>query len=524
MIRDGEFWFDEAAAERAISFYPLFLRHLKGEWAGRPFELDEWQKRDIIGPLFGWKNRDGTRRYTRCDAWLPRKNGKSTLAAGVALYLMWADGEPAAEVYGAANDKEQAKIVFKDAAAMVKGSPDLVGDIQIFKQSMVCPTSLSSYTVLSSESENKDGLNIHGLVWDEFHEVKDQDLYDKLTTASGSRRQPLMFLISTAGFDQTSLGYKEYLLDRKILDGKVRRDNRLVVIYEAGKDDNWRDPKTWAKANPGWGGSVKPAYIRAQFEEAKIDAAKEQAFRRYHCNQWTSSLTGWMDMDAWDRCAEQINLQGLLNEKCWIGLDLSKRNDITAAAALFRRGVKGSGSEVYTVLVQCFMPEEGIEDREARDGIPYRDWSRQGFITLTPGNVIDYQFIRTRVQQWGRLYKVQEIAYDPYSATQLALQLQDEDGFTCVEFAQSMKLLSPPTKELHALVLQRRFEHGGNPVLRWMAENAVVITDSNENQKVTKKNSKKRVDGVVATINALGRSMADVQRESDYENRGLAGV
>ncbi|MFN7019869.1 MAG: terminase large subunit [Phycisphaerales bacterium] len=556
-MRDGVYWFDAAAADRACLFFPAFLTHLKGEWARQPLRLDAWQERDLIRPLFGWKRHDGTRRYRRCDCWIPRKNGKSTLAAGVALYLTWADGEPGAEVYGAASDREQAKLVFRDAAAMARASEDLMAELQVFRSSIVCPDTLSAYSVLSSESENKDGLNIHGLVWDEFHEAADQDLFDKLTTASAARRQPLMLVISTAGHDQTSLAYREYLRDRRILDGLACADDRLVVIYEAGPKDDWRSEATWAKANPGWGSSVKPDYLRAQYAEARADPAREAAFKRYHLNIWTSQVTGWMDMDAWDRCGGPIDVSAFevrapesqeigpsdprsepddearpadprpaaaMPPPCWIGLDLSRRDDLTAAVALWRvpdqEQPNDPDRDTVSVLARCFMPDEHLDAREARDDVPYKRWAQEGHIDLTPGNVIDYARVRSVVLEWARRFRVQEVAYDPYSATQLALQLAD-DGLTVVEYAQSIRTLTQPTKELRSLVLRRRFRHGDNPVLRWMAENCRVLTDSNDNQKVSKKGQRTRIDAIAATINALGRSMVRHAGPSVYETDGV---
>lgn len=518
-FRDGEYWYDEAAAQRAVDFFRLFLVHSKGEWAGQPFELADWQADDIIRPLFGWKRMDGTRRYTRCDVWVPRKNGKSTLGAGVMNYLTIADGEPGAEVYGVANDIPQAKIIFKEASGMVKKSPDLSEMCQVFTSSIVVPETLSSYQVVSSEAKNKDGLNISGLGWDEIHECRDAELYEKLTTASASRRQPLMFVMSTAGYDQNTIGYREYSIDRKILDGKIRKDDRLVVIYEAGPKDDWKKEETWRKANPGWGTSVKPNYIRAQFEEARTDPAKEGAFKRYHLNIWTSQKTSWMDMDAWDKCAGPVEIPA--GAKCWGGMDLSKRSDITAFALCHKTGE--AGQEVYHVKVRFFVPEEGIEQKEIRDGVPYREWATRDLIRLTPGNVIDYDFIRKDIQDAAREFDLAEVGYDPYGATQLALQLTD-DGITCVEFPQNIKHISHPTKELKNLILQGRIRHGGNPVLRWMAENCKVVTDANDNQKVTKKDQVARVDGIVATIMALGRAIVGADQSSVYEHRGLKSL
>jgi phage terminase large subunit-like protein len=518
-FHDGEYWYDEIAAQRAVDFFHLFLKHTKGEWAGKPFILSHWQERDIIRPLFGWKDRNGLRRYTRCDIWVPRKNGKSTLGAGIAGHMLFADGEPGAEIYGVANEEDQAGIVFRELARMIEASPDLSEMSSVFSKSIVVPETMSSYQVLTSKAESKDGLNIHGLIWDELHEAKSQDLFDKLTTASGARRQPLFVFITTAGYDRESIGYREYKAAKEILKGKRSNPNRLVVIYEADDKDDWHSPETWKKANPGLGVTVKEKFLFEAHRDALTDPAKEAAFKRYHLNLWTSQATTWMDMDAWDKCAGSVAVEP--GERCWVGLDLSKRSDITAAVALFRSGEKGA--ERYRIVPHFFVPRDGVDRKEKRDGVPYSEWAAAGLITLTPGNTIDFRHIFKHIEELGKRHEIVEIAYDPWGASKLAPELM-EAGFNVVEFPQTMKHISFPTKELRNLTLDGRIAHGGNPVLRWMAENAEVITDTKENQMVSKKASTRRVDGIVATIMALGRAIVDEDHESVYERQGLTVI
>ena len=460
---------------------------------------------------------DGTRRYRRCDVWIARKNGKSTLGAGVGNYLLFADGEPGAEIYGVANDKSQAMVVFKEAANMVKVSPDLKEMSTTYSRSILVPETLASYQVLSSEAKNKDGLNIHGLLWDELHECRDPDLWEKLTTASGTRRQPLIFIMSTAGFDRTTIGYREYETDRKILDGTVRKDDRLVVIYEAAKKDDWKSPATWEKCNPSLGKALKLRELQSAFEDAQLEPAKEGTFKRYHLNVWTSNQTTWMDMDRWDECGAPVDAESLRGQKCWIGVDLSKRDDLTAIVAVFKIGEPGR--EIFPVLPMFFAPEDNVEKREKRDSVPYREYARQGVLRLTPGNVVDYDYIHRQICEWAKIFQVIEVPYDPYNAWQLAKKLEDAE-INAFEFPQKAAHMSTPTKELRNLVLDRRIAHGGNPLLRWNADNAVVITDHQENQKITKKNSTKRVDGIVATIMGLGRAMLE-ESGSVYDTGGI---
>ena len=518
-------WFDDAAADRVCSFFELFLSHTKGEWAGKPFALDPWERDRVVRPLFGWKRRDGFRWYRRCDLWLPRKNGKSLLAAGIALYGLFADDEPGAQVYLVANDRDQAGIVFGDAKAMVAASPELREMSNTYDsartKAIIVPETMSALQAVSKTPTNKDGLNPSTVVFDEIHEMKDAKLWAKMTTGSSARNQPLIFVISTAGADRNTIGYREYTSDKRILAGKSRIKDRLVVIYEAGRDDNWKSPRTWKKANPGFGKSVKEAYLRSQVNEASEDPTKEADFKRYHLNIWVSAVTGWLALDKWDACDGAVDVFGLAQVPCWIGLDLSKRSDITAAVALFKHAGADGAEPTYSVLPHFWAPAANIETKEQRDGVPYREWARTGLMTLTPGDVTDYPTIKRFIlERWAPKFAVQEIAYDPYNATHLASELQDA-GLTLVEFPQTIKHVAPPTMELKNLVLQGRLRHGGNPILRWMVENVAVVSDVNDNQRLTKKASTARIDGVAALVNALGRASVADSTASVYQQRGI---
>lgn len=464
--------------------------------------------------------------YRRCDLWLPRKNGKSVLAAGVSLYLLFGDQEAGAELYLLANDKEQASIVFKEAARMVRAAPDLNDRAQIFDsartKSIVYPEQMSSLQALSSLPQNKDGLNPSGVVFDEIHELRDFELWDKMTTGSATRRQPLTFVISTAGSDRHTVGWREYQADKRILAGKSRIENRLVVIYEAGPKDDWKKESTWKRANPGYGVTIKPLEFRSLFNEALEDASKEAAFKRYFLNIWTGQNTGWLDVDDWDACGTPIDLDRVAGMPCWLGIDLSKRSDLTATVALFRED-QDAGRR-YHVLPHFFVPEENIELKEKRDGVPYREWAKAGHITLTPGNVVDYAAVRDLIlEDWARRFQIREVAYDPYNATHLAGELSAA-GLTCVEFIQSIKHVSPPTMEMKNLVLEGKIAHGGNPVLRWMIENVAVITDVNGNERLTKKGSTSRIDGLAALVTGLGRASVGDVAPSVYEQRGVLQI
>ncbi len=509
------YYFDETAAARVTQFFELFLVHSKGEWAGQPFRLEAWQAR-IIRQAFGWKRRsDHLRRYRTLYIRVPKKNGKSTLAAGIACYLTFADGEPGAEVYGIANDKMQAKIVFGEAVRMVRACPELRDMCQIYKEAIVVPDTMASYQALSSESGNKDGLNTHGLVVDELHEFTDRKLWGTLMTAMASRRPPMAVVCTTAGVGRHTLYAEVDGHAQKVADGTVQDDSFLPVLFGAPTDADWHSPRTWRSANPNYGISVKPEFLEEQHRKAVLMPGYENSFKRYHLNIDTEQDVRWLSMDAWDRCGEPIEEAALAGAECYVGLDLSSRKDITASVAVFPRD-----NGEYWALARFYVPAEALAEREKRDDVPYARWVEQGLMCATPGNVIDYSFIRADLERWAKAHDVREIAYDPWGATQLALQLQD-DGMTCVEHRQGFKSMSEPAKKLEELMLGRKLRHGGNPVLRWMAGNAAVEVDAAENIKPSKKRSTARIDGVVALCMGLGRATLNRQKPSVYDSRGL---
>lgn len=510
------FWFDEAAAARAVDFFERVLTHTKGEWAGQPLKLSLWQAEQIIRPLFGWKRADGTRRYRTAYIQIPRKAGKSTLAAGIALYLLLADGEPGAEVYSAAADREQAAIVFEMAKLMADAAPAIRKRVQAFKRALTVASTASTYKVLSSEAYSKHGLSAHGIVIDEVHALPGRELWDVLTTSTGARRQPLTIAITTAGFDRQSLCYELYDYACKVRDGILDAPAFLPVIYEASPDDDWTAPETWRKAHPGLGVSVKEEYFAAECAKAQQLPTYENTFKRLLLNIWTEQDTRWIPMHQWDACGEP--LPDLAGRTCFAGLDLSTTTDITALVLAFPIGAK-------VHLVPFFwVPREGIHTRARRDRVPYDVWQREGYIEATEGNVVDYDVIRARVNSLADKYRIKEIAIDRWNATQLSNQLTG-DGFEMVGFGQGYASMTAPSKELERRILGREVNHGNNPVLRWMASNVSVTTDPAGNLKPDKAKSTERIDGIVATLMALGRAMeAGEEKPSRYARVGFAFV
>ena len=512
----GYVW-DERAATVAVAFFEQLLHHVKGKWAGETFGLLPWQRDGVIRPIFGWKRPDGTRRYRRAYIEIPRKNGKSTLAAGIALLMLFADGEPGAEIYSVAVDRDQAAIVFDVAKSMVESSPALQRLAELYRRSIVVPGTRSSYKVLSADAPSKHGLNAHGVIFDELHAQPNRELWDVLSTSMGARRQPLLVAITTAGYDRESICYEQHTYARQILDGLIEDDTFFAYVAAADQDDDWTDPNIWAKANPSLGVTVSREYLETECRRAQQVPAYQNTYRRLHLDQWTQQESRWLDVAAWDACALPVDPAELAGRHCYAGLDLASTTDIAALALVFPPEDDG---EPFQALLRFWVPEENLLDRARRDRVPYDAWARDGLITATEGNVIDYATIGAALVHLGEQYDIREIAFDRWGAIQMSQQLEAA-GFTMVGFGQGFVSMSPPTKELLRLVLARKLAHGGNPVLRWMADNMVVRQDPAGNVKPDKSKSRERIDGMVALIMAVDRATRHETAGSVYESRGL---
>ncbi len=501
----GKFYFDEAAASKAVDFFSKFCRHVKGPMAGQPFVLDDWQADDIVKPLFGWKRvSDNTRRYRRAYIEIPRKSGKSTLVAGLGAYLLTADGEQGAEVYSAAADRDQAAIVFDVAKQMVEASPALKARVQPFRRSMTVQATGSSYKVLSADAPTKHGLNASAILFDELHTQPNRELWDVLTTSTGARTQPLVIAITTAGYDRHSICWEQHDYAIKVRDGIIPDDSLLVVIYAAAENEDYTDPKVWAKANPGLGKSITLEYLQNECKRAQEVPAYQNTFKRLHLNLWTEQATRWIDMSVWERNkGEPFTPESLRGRECFGGLDLASTTDICALPLLFPPIAE---SERWKILWHFWVPEDGIDKRSKMDRVPYDVWNRQGFIRSTEGSITDYDFIRRDVNELKTQYNIREIAFDRWNASQLVTQLTG-DGFTMVDFGQGFASMASPTKELLTLLIGGSLAHGGNPVATWMASNVTVKMDPAGNVKPDKGKSTERIDGIVALIMALGRAI-----------------
>lgn len=494
--------FDRARAQRVIDFF-AFLRHSKGEWAGQQFVLAPWQQA-MTWILFGWLRADtGFRRFRTAIVELARKQGKSTWAAGIALYMTVADGEQGCETYSVATKKEQARLVHGEAVRMVAKSPSLSKVLKRCRDNLHCLATNSKFEPLASEEDSLDGLNPHCIVADEVHAWSNRLLWDVLATAVGARRQPLMLAITTAGYDRHSVFYQQHDYSIKVLRGIVEDDTWFAWITCLDETDDWEDEANWPKSNPNLGTTIRLDELRAAAAKAKASPAELNSFLRLRLNIWTNQHTAWMPPDKWVACSTLVDPVALQRRPCFGGLDLSTTTDISALVLLFP---PYGEDKRWSVLPSFFLPEEAIEQRSKRDRVPYDMWQRQGFFNLTPGNVIDYDYIRAKVQALASQYDIREIAFDRYNSSQIVTQLMG-DGFTMVPFGQGYVDMNSPVKRLMELVLTGDLAHGGNPVLRWMASNCMAATDPAGNIKLDKSKSREKIDGMVALAMALGRAI-----------------
>lgn len=498
---------------RIISFFESQLRHSKGEWAGKPLILEPWTKR-LLSDVFGTLRDDGLRQYRRVYAEIARKNGKSTIAAGVALYLLMADGEPGAEVYSAASDRTQAAIVFEIARSMVEASPALSAELKTYRNTIVHAKSESTYKVLSAEAYSKHGFNAHGIIFDELHAQPNRDLWDVLCTSTGARRQPLVWAITTAGYDRESICWEQHEYARQVMEGLIDDPTFYPFIASADEDGDWTDPEMWRKANPNLNISVSEEYLRQECERAKNTPSYQNTFRRLHLNQWTAQNNRAINMLHWNECGHAVSEADLIGRECFIGLDLSSTTDITAVVIVFPP-LDPDGD--YIVDAMFWIPGDNIVEKGRKDRVDYSVWVRDGYIIATPGNVVDYDRIRAWLNDYAQgNYQIREIAYDPWNAMQLVTQLQG-DGFTMVPIRQGLPSLTAPTKQMIALVEGHRLNHQDNPVLRWMADNLEVTSDAAGNIKPDKSTSRAKIDGMVALIMAIDRATRNATYESVYE-------
>lgn len=512
--------FDERKAQRVVRFIEA-LRHTKGEFHGQPFHLLPWQEK-IIRDVFGTVRDDdlSMRQYTTAYIEIPKKNGKSELGAAIALNMLINDDEWKAEVYSCASDRQQAAIVFDVAVDMVRQSPALMKRVKIIPSTrrMIYQPTGSIYQVLSSEVATKHGLNVSACIFDELHTQPTRALYDVMTQGSGdARRQPLWFLLTTAGTDRNSICWEVHQKALDILEGRKIDPRFYPVLFGLPDDADWTSEENWYRANPSLDHTITIDKVRDAFRKAQETPADENQFRQLRLNQWVKQSVRWMPMDKWDECGGVVDPYALEGRACYAGLDLSSTSDLTALVLVFP---PTSEDEPYIALPFFWLPEETLSLRVRRDHVPYDQWAKRGYIQTTEGNVVHYGFIERFICELGERYNIREIAHDRWNATMMVQTLED-DGFTMVPFGQGFKDMSPPTKELMRIVLEHKLCHGGHPVLRWNMDNAFVRTDPAGNLKLDKEKSTEKVDGAVALVMALDRAMKNQGGDSVYNHRGL---
>lgn len=528
MLQQG--WiFDRKSAQRSINFFERILKHYQDEWAGKPFILLPWQK-FVLWNLDGFKKADGTRRFTQVSIFIPRKNGKTELAAGRAIYAMGYDGENAAEVYSTATDKDQAKIAFEKAKNMVKQSDLLSDDLEVLAQAIAGKTIASTFKPWSSDTSKKDGYSPSFAIVDEYHEHPDNRMMDVIKSGTGARRNPIVFMVTTAGFNVQSVCYKHQLVCQEILEGKKRQDNLFTIIYTTDEGDDWEQESTWIKANPSWSAiTTMHRQMREAYNDAK-NSGDNVNFKTKHLNMWVKSQQVWIDDKKWNACKEEYTISDLYGMTCYGGLDLSDSFDVTSLCLFF--------PEVSRLIWFYWIPEEKLQEHRNTDHVDYWTWAHEGWIFITPGNVIDYDYIRRTISGFyiedGIIkhdkscivdnFELKSIGYDPWNSKQLAIRLSNDDGVEMNIYRQGYQTMSFPTKEFKKLIIGGEIHHNDNPVTNWMIGNCTVRRDPNDNIMLDKLKSRNKIDGIVAAVISIAECINTDNITQAYNNYGVRTV
>jgi len=508
-------WFDESEARKVIAYHERFCTHVKGKMAGKPFTLLPWQQW-FVGNLFGWKLATGKRRFREAFLYVPRKNGKTVCAASLAHFVLFCDGEPGAEVYSRGADREQASLCFDMAKQQVLNREELAKRCKVYRKAIEIPgqPGMSIYKPLSSDAGTKHGFNTHFAVVDELHAYPNRELVDVIQTSTGAREQSMLVYITTADYARVSICNELYDYATKVRDGIVEDSSFFPLIYEASLDDDWTDEDVWRKANPNYGVSLDPEYMKRQCRKAIETPSYENTFKRLHLNIRTEQDQRWIQMDKWDESGDEaLKPSDLEQQPCYAAVDLATKVDVTALCLYF--------PHEKAALWHYFMPEDIIE-RNVRMRGTFLTWKNQGYLSLTPGNVVDYDYIQDYLLKAAEKYKILEVAFDQWNASQFAIDMQQQHGFKMVEFRQGFRSMNEPSKELERMVISGQFTHYNDPVTRWMASNVAIHTDPAGNIKPDKQKSGEKIDGIVALVMALGRAITlGAGQPSVYEKRGF---
>jgi len=514
-------YFDPEAADHAIRFIELYLYHWKDPWAGRRFLLSPWQK-FIVGSLFGWRRADGTRRFRKVYIGTGKKTGKSALAAAIALYMLVADGERGAEVYSTATKQEQARCVWEAAMKMVKRSPELRQHVQIYRDSLAVEETDSKFLALGADSDTLDGNNVYLAIIDEYHAHKTPGVYDVMNSSTVARDQPMVFVITTAGYNINGPCHQEEQYCIRVLEGIATNDEYFIYIAQLDEKDDWTDEAVWQKANPNIGITVDITKYREACQEAIDQPRKQNEFRCKQLNQWMQQQVRWIPYHVWQKGAGHVSWDLLKGRECWAGLDLSANIDITALVLWFPPAP--DTDEKHRLLPFFWLPGEDLRERSLADKVDYEGWAREGYVDLCPGYDIDDRYVALKVVELAKEFHIREVVYDPHGARATAKELM-EHGFEIVEMPQNLQRFSPPSKEFERLVTAGRVNHGGNPVLTWMMDCTDCYTNPTGLIRPVKPNrqkSGKRIDGIVAAIMALSRAMTqEAPERAHYEDNEI---
>lgn len=506
---DSPFYFDQAEGNRVCKFVEL-LPHTKGALRGQKIKLEPWQCW-VLTTIFGWRRRsDNRRRFGRVYIEVPRGNGKSALSSAVALYCLLADREPGAEVYSFATTRDQAGIVFGDAKQMAMMCEPLRKKfgLEVLAKALFVPSTNSTFQAKSAEGSTLDGLNTHFACIDELHAHKTRAVYDVVETSIGKRLNPILWVITTAGFDTAGICYEVRTMVREVLAKTVEDETQFGIIYTIDEGDDWKTEAALIKANPNWGVSVMPKMVLPLQLKAITLASAANNFKTKHLDVWCQAGAAWMDMTAWHKGERVVDLDDFEGRPCVIGLDLGAKNDLTAKVYVFK--TEGDdGRPRYQVFSRLYLPQTAIDKGTVSQ---YSGWADTGVIQVTGGAMTDLTRIEEELREDLSRFDVQAIAYDPWQATQLANDLS-EDGAPMVEYRNTVQNVSEPMKWLEALVQDGRLDHDGNPAMTWMMGNVVAKVDAKDNIFPRKERYESKIDGPVALIYALAMYLSD--REDD---------
>ena len=502
---DFPYYHDEEVAQGFISFCSACC-HFEGRMKGKPFILDPWQQ-FLAWNIFGWKKKaDHKRRFTTAYVEVAKKNGKSLLSSAVQLYMLSPlEGENRAQIYAVATKEDQAKIVFEGAKEMLKVSPKIRNEYEVSAKSIYCAATNSFFKALGSDSKTQDGLNVHAASMDEYHEHPNDKMYGNMESAMGARDQPLMFVITTAGFNTGSACYRLHETVEKILTRSLTDETTFGIIYcldkDDLKDDNWMDTDVWPKANPTLGNSITKESLENLFLKAKNEGStKLSNFKTKNLNIWLNDYEEWEASAVWHKCNKgKINEADLLNKKCYGGLDLASNRDLTALTLLFP---KQEGLEVAQKLYYFWMPKDNVRELQDKHRVDYQKWIELGYLRTTPGNIIDKEYIRKDLNDLAKKFDIENIHYDPWNLRNEAAVWSEQDGLNLIELIQTINYMATPTKDYETQIFGGLFNHGDNPVMNWMITQVKIYRDANGNIKIMKKEAGRKVDGPVSDVMA----------------------